>query len=60
MTGCGPKKVLGDMYRAYQVDGWEFIEIWGKKSWGKITCALLSIAEFFDWDEVFDHHLGFT
>jgi len=55
-------KVIADICRAYQVNGWEFIEVWGKKSWGKTTIALLFLGEFFnwDWDEVFDHHLCFT
>lgn len=62
MEGWGPKKVLSDIYRAFQVNGWEFIEIWGKKSWGKTTIAMLFLGEFFgwDWNEVFDYHLVFT
>ena len=62
ISGVGAKQVLRDITQAYHVDGWEFIGVWGKKSWGKTTLSLLLLGEFFhwDWDEVFDHHIAFT
>jgi len=62
MESEGPQLILRDLYRAFKVDGWEFMLIWARKSYGKTTLLLNILGRFFqwDWDEVFENHLCFT